>query len=317
MQVLSERKAVVAMEHNAGRQLRNYGNGLRCLPELSLKRVFLLGLVAVSLIITGSPKPILAQEFGTGNLYHWAYSPAFGTGAYQIGDEETFVVTVKPRLRVRNIKKHGYAFNVRLPISIGLQTINPEEFDFQNLEENFTTVSVVPGVEFFLPLARRWMIRPFANAGWGTTIDGDESAWIYFGGVDSRYAFQWGKADLNLLNGLQWYGYTPNPGGSSAFGRFLAGLEADYPLGKATFRGQQLLIRPHLLYYWYFNDLDFRVFLEQPVSIDQEMEVALAVGTKDLQQFWLLWLDRIGIGYRFSEDSHGIRLFLRSVFDYP
>ncbi|CAB5128808.1 hypothetical protein D3OALGA1CA_3094 [Olavius algarvensis associated proteobacterium Delta 3] len=282
-----------------------------------MARVFLMGLMVLPILIAGMSKRTSGQDFGPGNLYHWAYSPAFGTGAYQIGDEETFVVTVKPRFRLRNIKKHGYAFNLRVPISIGLQTINPEEFNFQGLEETFTTISVVPGVEFFLPLTQRWMIRPFANAGWGTTVTGDESAWIYFGGVDSRYTFGWGKADLSLLNGLQWYGYTPNPGGSNAFGRFLAGLEADHPLGKATFRGQQLLIRPHILYYWYFNEIDFQVFLEQPVSINQEVEVALAIGTKDLQKFWLLWADRIGIGYRFSEDSQGIRVFLRSVFDYP
>jgi len=305
------------MERNPGRQIRRFGTGHWSLTESYLKRFFLFVLAVASLIIMASPEPIRAQDFGSGNLYHWAYSPAFGTGAYQIGDEETFVVTAKPRFRIRNINEHGYAFNVRVPVSIGLQTIDLEEFNFQNLEENFTTVTVVPGVEFFLPLTKRWMIRPFANAGWGTALDGEESAWIYFGGVDSRYTFRWGKADLNLLNGLQWYGYTPNPGGSDAFGRFLAGLEADYPLGNAAFRGQQLLIRPHILYYWYFNDLDFRVFLEQPVSIDQEVEIAFAIGTKDLTNFWLLWLDRIGIGYRFSGESHGIRVFLRSVFDYP
>ena len=277
----------------------------------------MFGIVVLLALFAGGPATALGQSFGAGNLYHWAYSPAFGTGVYQIDDEETFVITVKPRFRIRNIEKHGFAFNVRLPVSVGLQTINPEEFDFQDLPDNFTTISVVPGVEFFIPVTQRWMLRPYANAGWGSEVSGDESAWIYFGGVDSRYSFGWGKVDMNLLNGLQWYGYTPNPGDASDFGRFLAGLEADVPLGKATFRGQQLLIRPHLLYYWYFNDLDFRVLVERTVSINQEAEVALAVGTKKLNTFWLLWLDRIGIGYRFSEDSQGIRLFLRSVFDYP
>jgi hypothetical protein len=84
---------------------------------------------------------------------------------------------------------------------------------------------------------------------------------------------------------------------------------------KFSFRGQRILARPHVSYCWYFKDLDFRVFLEQPVSINQEVELALSIGTKKLNQFWLLWLDHLGIGYRFSEDSQGIRLFLRSVFN--
>jgi hypothetical protein len=281
-------------------------------------RVFLLGLAFLLTLILKAPERALGQVPGfgsTGNLYHWAYSPAFGTGAYQIGDEETYVITFKPRIKLRETENQRFGFNVRLPVSIGLQTINPDVLNIQTLPDHFTTISFVPGVEFYVPLTGRWMLKAFGNAGWGSEVSGDESAWIYFGGVDSRYTFGWGQAELNLLNGLQWYGYTPNPGDSDAFGRFLVGLEADYPLGKTRFRGQQLLIRPHILYYWYFNELDFRVFLEQPVSINQEVELALSVGTKKLNQFWLLWLDRLGIGYRFSEDSQGIRLFLRSVFN--
>jgi len=280
--------------------------------------VSLLGGAFLLILILGVPERARGQTLGfggAGNLYHWAYSPAFGTGVYQVGDEETYVGTFKPKIKLRSTENHRFGFNVRLPVSIGLQTISPEEFEFQNLRDNLTTISFVPGVEFYIPITRRWMLKAFGNAGWGTEVSGDQSAWIYFGGVDSRFTFGWGQAELNLLNGLQWYGYTPNPGNSDAFGRFLAGLEADYPLGKTIFRGQQLLIRPHVLYYWYFNELDFRVFLDQPVSINQEVELALSFGTKELNKFWLLWLDRIGIGYRFSEDSQGIRLFLRSVFN--
>jgi len=280
--------------------------------------VSLLGPAVLLTLILGVPERAPGQTLGFGgggNLYHWAYSPAFGTGAYRVGDEETYVGTFKPKIKLRSTENHRFGFNVRLPVSIGLQTINPEEFEFQNLRDNLTTISFVPGVEFYLPVTGRWMLKAFGNAGWGTEVSGDQSAWIYFGGVDSRFTFGWGQAELSLLNGLQWYGYTPNQGDSDAFGRFLAGLEADYPLGQTRFRGQQLLIRPHVLYYWYFNELDFRVFLDQPVSINQEVELALSVGTKELNKFWLLWLDRIGIGYRFSEDSQGIRLFLRSVFN--
>jgi hypothetical protein len=248
------------------------------------------------------------------NRFHWAYAPAFGTGAYRVGDEENFVITFKPKIKVRSEEKHRIGINLRLPISVGLQTIDPDEFFSQDIPENITTGSFVPGVELNVPIKKRWKLRPYAHVGGGTSFSLDQSALIYYAGLDSRYAFEWGPASLGLINGLQWAGYTPDTGDSNWYGRFLFGLEADYPLGKYQFKGQQLLMRPHFLYYWYFNDLDFYRFLESPIQINYEVEFAMAVGTKRPQKLWLLTMDRIGIGYRLGGNFQGVRIFLQSVF---
>jgi hypothetical protein len=248
------------------------------------------------------------------NRFHWAYAPAFGTGVYRVGDEENFIVTLKPRIAVHSQEKCRAGINIRLPISIGLQTIDPNEFFAQDIPDNIATGSFVPGVEMNVPVFGHWRLRPFGHVGWGTDFSGDQSAWIYILGLDSHYSFEWGPVDLGLINGLQWAGYAPNTGDSDWYGRFLFGLEADYPLGKQRYKGQQLLIRPHFLYYWYFNDLDFNRYLNDPVSINKEIELALAIGTKKSQKFLFFTLDRIGLGYRFSGNSQGIRIFLQSAF---
>ena len=101
------------------------------------------------------------------------------------------------------------------------------------------------------------------------------------------------------------------------FSRYMLGLEVDYPIGKATFRNHQLLIRPHLLYYRYFNDLEFLVPPEDGLvlSLNEEVEMALAVGTREYQKFWLFQADRIGIGLLLGHNLTGIRIFMGSVFD--
>jgi hypothetical protein len=282
-----------------------------------MMRLFLASTILLLLGIFLSNK-VLAQSLPSeieGTSFHWAYAPAFGTGAYRVGDEENFVITFKPKIKVRSEEKHRIGINVRLPISVGLQTIDPDEFFSQDISGNITTGSFVPGVELNVPLKKRWKLRPYGHIGGGASFSGDQSALIYYTGLDSHYAFEWGPADLSLINGIQWAGYTPNRGDSNWYGRFLFGLEADYPLGKNKFRGQQLLIRPHFLYYWYFNDLDFFRLLESPIQINNEIELALAVGTKKPQKLWLLTMDRIGIGYRFGGNFQGVRIFLQSVFD--
>lgn len=255
-----------------------------------------------------SPSEIAANRF------HWAYAPAFGTGAYRVGDAENYIVTFKPKIEVRSEEKHRIGINIKLPVSIGLQTIDPDEFFSQFISDNITVGCFVPGVELNVPFKKHWKLRPYVNIGGGTSFSGDQSALVYYIGLDSRYAFEWGPADFGLINGLQWAGYTPNTGDSDWYGRFLFGLEADYPLAHYKFRGQQLLIRPHVLYYWYFNDLDFNRILDDPISINNELELALALGTKKPHKFWFLTMDRIGIGYRFSGNFHGVRIFLQSIF---
>jgi len=81
---------------------------------------------------------------------------------------------------------------------------------------------------------------------------------------------------------------------------------------------QQLFIRTHILYYRYLDDLEFFTPLSNgdALSLDEEVELALAIGTATPQELWSLRLDRIGVGLRRSEDLHGIRIFIRSVFDY-
>jgi hypothetical protein len=277
---------------------------------LMFVRVFSF-LVATCLFLPGH-----AADEDAGNLFHWAYAPAFGTGVYNIEGEKTYVITFNPKIDLRDQVDNKIGIRFTLPLSFGLQTLNVDEILDTDLPENLTVVSFVPGVEFLIPISRRWMVKPFGNIGWGTSST-DQSAVIYFAGAKSRYTFAWGKANMGLLNELRWAGYEPSPGTRDEFSRFMIGLEADYPVGNVKFRDQQLLVRPHILYYYYFNDLDFLVPTQERgvISLNDEIELALAVGIKQPEKFWLFQADRIGVGLRYGEDLKGVRIFLRSVFD--
>lgn len=272
--------------------------------------VFLIVFSALVLL----PGPAAGQD--SGNLFHWAYAPAFGTGAYRIAGDETFVITFKPKIDLRKQVEDRIGIKLTLPLSFGLQTLDIDELISPDLPDQLTTVSFVPGVEFLVPIGQRWMVKPFGNIGWGTSFNSNESAWIYFGGAKSRYRFEVAKNEWGFLSELLWAGYTPSPGSQDDFSRFMLGLEADFPVGNVKLRKQQLLFRPHFLYYKYFNDLDFvEVSTGSLISLDEEVEIALAFGTKEPQKLWIFQPDRFGLGVRLSEDLKGIRIFFRSVFD--
>jgi hypothetical protein len=250
-----------------------------------------------------------------GNIYHWAYAAAFGTGAYRVGGVDSLILRISPKIKVRSKDKHHVGLNLKLPITLGLESIQVDDILSEDINDQFKTFSFVPGVQLEWPVTSRWLLKPYGHYGWGTKLASEGTAWIYFAGLNSQFAFHSGKLTMNLLNGLQWFGYHPNRGDADRFSRIVTGLEGEYPLGGLTFKGHPLDIRPHIVHYWYVNDLDFQILSQYPVEINQELELAIAVGSKEPFTLWFFDFDRIGIGFITGNDLQGIRIIVSSVFD--
>ncbi len=249
------------------------------------------------------------------DLHHWAYAAAFGTGAYRIGGSDMFVVRIVPKFEAFTLGDNASAVNVVLPVTLGLQSLEIDKVFSNPIHEAFLTASFVPGVEWVLPVTKRWALKPYVHLGWGTELEGDASALIYYGGLDSRFRFRWAPVDMILFNGIQWLGYKPDSGEPQSLARLATGLEGDYSLGELAVKGHRLFLKPHLIHYWYFDDLDFRVVHAAPVELNQELEVAVAVGPEEPVAFWFFKLDRIGLGYRKGDNIEGLRFIFASVFD--
>ena len=115
----------------------------------------LLSLTMVSVAANGQEEP------STG--IHWAYSAYFGTGWYSVGpDRDVFVFRVTP----------GWQ----------LQETSIDAVDFDNV----AFLSANPGVDIEIPVNRIWWLRPYASLGYGTALNGSESAPSYWAGVKSR-----------------------------------------------------------------------------------------------------------------------------------
>lgn len=249
------------------------------------------------------------------DLYHWAYATVFGTGAYRIGESDLFAVRFNPKYSVATFNDDRFSLNLRLPVTLGLQTIDINEIATTPLSDQVATISFVPGLGLTLPVNPRWTLNPYFNYGWGTELQGESSAWIYYTGLNSRFLTRFKTFDLILLNGIQWLGHNPDSGPEDQLARLINGLEADYPLFDWELRGHRLSLKPHLVHFWYFNDLDFTLVNSNPVEVNQEIEVALALGTQEHLNLWLFKIDRMGLGYRKGDKIEGLRLFFDSVFD--
>lgn len=268
--------------------------------------------LAASLALVSALPPATGAE--TENLYHWAYAAGFGTGAYRIGNERVFIFRIDPRVHLGTLGDTAVELNLRLPFTVGVNSLDINDIISEDISDQLQTVTFVPGLELLIPITPRWLLKPYVQYGWGTDLGGDNSSWIYYSGMLSRYQFRATTWEIAMINGIQWFGHNPYNGASDSFSRLINGFEFGYPLGVA-YDSNPLLLRPHVVHYWYFDRLDLYSIETAPTELKQEIEFGMALGTEKPVAVWFFELDRVGIAYRTGSDLDGIRLFISSLFD--
>ena len=177
---------------------------------------------------------------------------------------------------------------------------------------DFKVFSLVPGLEFQIPLRRNWTLKPFGKMGIARNTSTDESALIYSAGLKSSLVFPWREFTFTLGNAVLVDGSKVSGKEYNDFTSLAIGLDAIHPLGIA-FRGQNTHIGGWIGYYYHLDDLEFEGAGGEPLRIDHEFEVALTFGAFKPISLGFLKCKRLGIAYRFSGDLRVYRL----VFEFP
>jgi len=252
---------------------------------------------------------------------HWAYSSFFGTGWYQIEDSRSvFVMRMPVRQTLREssyseTSERELGIQIKYPLTLGLHDVD----DIGGILEtdNFGTMSFTPGIELEIPINKRWYMRTFAHVGWGKELNTGESAWIYYAGVKSQYAFPGKKYDWYLLNSLYYAGYSPDDGRSDKLAVAQLGAELRQPLGKATLFGENIDLHWSLMYSFLGNELHFNLPDGSFDPIEDQFEVAVAMSLRTgPYKFWFFNVHRLGVGYQFSSNGQfkAITFSMRSWF---
>jgi len=239
---------------------------------------------------------------------HWAYSSFFGTGWYQVEDARSvFVVRapIRQTLRMSSLTESGTSrlgIEIRYPVTLGFH-------DIENLggiigDDNFATASFTPGIELEIPVNPRWYLRTLAHVGWGSDLRSDDSAWIYYAGIKSRYIFPAKKYQWSLLNSLYFAGYSPDEGRSDHLAVAQIGAELRQPLNKATINGEPVDLHWTFMYSFLGNELHFNLPDGTFDPIEDQIEIGLQMSFRNRPfKLWFLNVHRLGMGYQFSSDG--------------
>jgi hypothetical protein len=238
---------------------------------------------------------------------HWAFSAFFGSGWYDISDSESVFIIRAPlgqtiRTSSYDLDHRTVGIEIHYPLTIGLHNI--DSFNDLAVRENFGTVAFTPGIELEIPITGRWYLRPVLHVGWGTETNGGDSAWIYYGGIKSRFTPGNSELDWSLLNGIYHAAYNGEAGDKGSVSMAMLGAEFHHPLESATLRRDDLQLNWHLTYSWLFDEAQFETYRSFDQSVRDQWELGFALAPRGRSfKIWFLSFEQMGISLRASSNG--------------
>jgi hypothetical protein len=284
------------------------------------------GCFIVGILASAPAVECTAQSDGDAAAFHAAYAAMFGTGVYQPSDgteAEVFRANFSKRLRATpDVDGAGPGVRLSLPVTAGRQKRADDDLSLDGATERIEYAAFLPGIELELTPTERWTLRTRAQAGRGWQLNGAEvdaakpSADLAAVGVRSRLMWSDAPGRPALINGLLWAGIDPSDGERDSLLRFTTALELDIGVPRWTFRGEPMRLRPHVLRDWYYRPPPALAFGDdaQFERVGSEWQVGVAARREQGFKVWFFKFEAVGIAYRFSDYSEGLRVYLNSVF---
>jgi len=253
--------------------------------------------------------------------FNYAFATQVGSGIYAISGRTLQVYRLPLSYAFRDSGEGRAGWRLTFPMTFGFYDFDRQDVLDSGLRDSVATVSVVPGVEFPVPVRAHWLLKPFAEAGYVWDRDGGADAAIYSGGLRSRFDFQGGGFDMVLGNGLNYALVDPaGSAGRDAMVAVEAAFTASHLFGR---QGQgpgpsqghglsQADFEPYFVGRVYFGGEDHPLPSDGANTLVQ-YEAGITFGSRGPMKLWKIPLPRVGVGYVFGHDLAALRV----VFGAP
>ena len=264
-----------------------------------------------------------AQELPVPTV-HWAYASYFGTGWYQISDQQSaFIANFSPLLTSGRTRwfggKDGEAvYSIRMPLTVGLARLDFEDVPGILDPENFSTISAGVRADVDVPVTERFSWRPSLQLSYGTVIGESQYAWTYRGDVRARYTLGSGDLGWALIGAAGLVGYDANRGTDDSFTYAGLGTEFSYPLPWFASKDSRMLLYWHLLYTDFLNRMEVEGLSDQFEEVTNYWQAGFAFGWEDRPiKLWFFRFDRLGLAYNMSPSGElrGIKFVFHSLYE--
>lgn len=260
--------------------------------------------------------PCAAQSDDT-NPFDSAYATAFGAGDYRLSDgTETRTVRGNFSAMLREPTEDRMGLRLLLPLAFGVQELDDEDLPDGRPSDKIEHAGFMPGIEFEHLVGERWTFRTRAQLGRAKELEGAEQVTdLASVGFRTRVAFDEAPGKPALITGMLWTGFDSDDGDRRSLLRLTAGVELDFRAASWQVRDAPMHWRPHVLKDWFYRPPPALAFSDDGFGrLAEEWQVGVAAAREGRFSFWFLEFEAVGVAYRFSDYSAGLRFYLNSVF---
>ncbi len=172
------------------------------IPRHHHSRVRLPALTVLLAASAGASLPArAADDRAAVSTINHAFATELGTGAYDLGGSNIFVLRFTPEWQVRDARTAVPGLRLIVPITAGSVGFNPEDTIGGQLPSRIDSFSLMPGIELDYPRRNDWMLTPWLRAG-ASFADGSNEGWLYGAGARLEQFQTRGSLDVQRLHEL-------------------------------------------------------------------------------------------------------------------
>ena len=262
-----------------------------------------VGLLALP---AGAQEPLSAGDKSVANF---AFATQLGSGIYTIDGRTVQIYRIPLSYSVRPETENRWGLRITFPLTVGFYDFKPMDVVDTGIPDSLDTVSLVPGLEFRIPVGGNLLVKPFFEGGIAREGATDTTAYVFSGGLRTFARFRSGRFDLDLGNGLLYAGVDPDGGTADDFAAFDTAVQARHGMGVDLWN-RELEWGLYASIEIYLDQPDFPLPADGAWSISDQYEVGATLGPKEPWKIWKIKLPKLGIGYRFGSDTSAIRFVI-------
>ena len=273
--------------------------------------LLLIGLLSMDLPAADT----ISDDTSEVELTNFAFANYLGSGFYSSGNARLFLFRVQLSSDLTEVTKEKGGLRLNYPVALGVGIIDADR-DFPEIEDvidlnNLVTLSVMPGLEYVLPMTDIWSLAPFIDLGIARDFANETTVGIGGIGAKSFVRLDLDHSRLTIANRLL-YAEQENldSGNNSHFVSFETGLEYTVPTSY-TINGSLVSFSIYYINYYYPDDLVLGGSVENRISLENKNEIGFTFTLP--KHDWLPDNSQLGFGVQVTKDTD----FYRIVFGTP
>jgi hypothetical protein len=203
-----------------------------------------------------------------------------------------------------------WGLDLTFPVSLGFYNVDTAS-SVGDVLARVSTVSVAPGVEFLVPVSRRWVLKPYGEVSLGMTTSGESTEVQYAAGIKARGDYESGPYHLAAGLGAHYASVRAARVDVGDYTTLEAGLDIQRRLGFSV-GGGDASAGIYGIGRW-FPDLRITGAGDRILDVTRVLEVGVSFSTAPELTLLKVKLPWLAVGYRFGDMFRGIRV----SFSFP